>query len=378
MAGDPTRTIVFDATPLEVRHASGVTRYTHELLRALVAVPRDWRIVLASSRPLPPDLLSGTAGRLRATFPNRWLWMQAVLPPALARARPALCHFTNYLAPIRCPVPYVLTIHDLSAIRYPETQTPRNRLLVGSLLRAVARRACAIATLSEVTRRDIVEHLGVAPERVHVLGGAPCELAAPGAGADEQEILNRLGVAPPFVLAVGTIEPRKNLPRLVEAFARIRERGRPERLVLAGAAGWKYGPLLDQVARDRLQDAVVITGYLPGAELGALYRHATLLAFPSLYEGLGLPALEALAWGTPLVTSRGTAMEEFAGDAAVYVDPTDVGSIAAALERVLADSALRLTLRQRGLERARRFDWPLVAQRLAAVYDRVLAGLVGT
>jgi glycosyltransferase involved in cell wall biosynthesis len=364
--------VVIDASPLEVRHWSGVSRYTADLVRALAGRRDPWNLAIASSRRLEASLPDLGLPRIGPGFPNRWLWMQTVLPAALARSRPALCHFTNYLAPLRCPVPYVLTIYDLSLLLFPRTQTARSRLLVRSLLPVVARRAAAVLTPSRVSRRHVLARLNVAPDRVHVVYGAPSMPASPADPAACRAACERHGVRPPFILAVGTLEPRKNLPRLVQAFALLRREGRQERLVLVGQRGWKSAPLFKQLRDQQVEDVVTVTGYVPDADLPALYGAASAMAFPSLYEGFGLPALEALSCGTPLVTSRLTAMQEMAGDAACYVDPADTESIAAGLRRVLEDSGLREDLRRRGVARARRFTWADVAARTSAVYAKTL------
>jgi glycosyltransferase involved in cell wall biosynthesis len=373
IGGRDAAAVVFDATPLEVRQPSGVSRYTGELLRALAARRDPWRLRVASSRRLEAGVYAGTAGAIGPGFPNRWLWMQLMLPALLARRRPALCHFTNYLAPLACPVPYVLTIYDMSLVLYPETQTRRNRILVGSILPKLARNAKAVLVPSEVSRQHVVALLGVEPARVHMTSGAVTAHYRPVQDAsDLDRVQRRYAIRTPYVLAVGTLEPRKNLRRLILAFARLRRDGRDEHLVLTGQLGWKYDEMFAVREREHLKDVVHVIGYVAEADLPAIYSGASVLAFPSLYEGFGLPALEALACGTPVVTSRNSAMQEIAADAAVYVDAEDADSIAQGLANVLDRPELRERLRAEGLQRAARFTWPSVAERTADSYARVM------
>jgi glycosyltransferase involved in cell wall biosynthesis len=194
------------------------------------------------------------------------------------------------------------------------------------------------------------------------------------AAAEVAPILREYGVEPPYILYVGALESRKNLPRLLEAYARLRAWSPQWRLVIVGARKWKFSPIFDTVQRLALEGHVTFTGYVADEHLPALFTGADLFAFPSLYEGFGLPVLEAMACGAPVVTSNTSSLPEVAGDAALLVDPYDVEQIAQAMWLVLSQPALAAQLRAKGLARAAQFTWERTARETIAVYERVLAG----
>jgi glycosyltransferase involved in cell wall biosynthesis len=362
--------IAFDATPLEA-WSSGVARYTEQLLSALVARGDGRSYALLAGRRLSGRLPPGALEPAGPFLPNRTVWMQLVAPLALARLRPALAHFTNSLAPLAAPCPYVVTLHDMSLFLHPHTQPAKSLVLVRPLLPAIARRAAAIITVSHSARRDLLAVLRVPPAKVHVV----YEAAAPAYhalddGADLARVRARYGLHTPFALYVGTLEPRKNLETLVRAFAQV-QRGRPEQLVLAGRLGWKYHELLRLIEALGAGDAVRLLGYVPDDDLPALYNLACVLVYPSLYEGFGLPVVEAMACGTPVITSDRTSLAELGAGAALLVDPLDVEMLAARLRLVLDDADLRAELRAAGFRRAAEFSWARAAAETVAVYEGV-------
>ena len=370
-----TATVVgFDVTPLEERERTGVGRRVERLLAALVARGATHRYHALSSRPLHGALPAGVVGPVDWRFPTRWLWMQAMLPVTLSRLRPRFCHFTNGMAPLGCPCPYVLTLHDMSLFLHARTQPLKSRLLIRSLVPRVARRASAVITPTQSARADIIRVLGLPPDRVHVVSGgvdpAFRRIDTPGA---LDPVRRRYGLDRPFILSVGTLEPRKNLGRLTRAFGQLRAQGRQEELVLVGRNGWGRDEARRVADELGIATAVRTLGYVPESDLPALYALARVVAFPSLYEGFGFPIVEAMACGTPLLTSNRSAMAEVGRDAALLVDPTAVGSIADGLAALLDDQPLRDRLRGAGLRRAASLSWQTVAERTVAVYDRVLA-----
>jgi glycosyltransferase involved in cell wall biosynthesis len=295
--------------------------------------------------------------------------MQFVLPGTLARLRPDLCHFTNSIAPLRLERPYVLSLYDLSLFLHGSTQPLKSLVLIRPLIPICVTRAAAVITLTESSRRDIVNVLQVPEEKVHVVHGAAGPLFRPDVDAVDIARVRRAHALPDeFVLYVGTVEPRKNLDRLLQAFAHARHAGRTEHLVLAGQLGWKYESLLAQVERDGLRDAVHLLGYVDDCDLPALYALARVFAFPSHYEGFGLPIVESMACGTPVLTSDRPATAEVAGGAAVLVDPLDGRAMGDALTELLGDDLLRQRLRADGLARARSFSWARAAEETARVY----------
>jgi glycosyltransferase involved in cell wall biosynthesis len=285
-------------------------------------------------------------GRSRALVPARDVgWYLAALPTRARRDRVAVLHCPTQRAPVRSQVPLVVTFHDLAVLRHPETFNRWTRTYSRLALPRVARAARRLIAVSEFTRRELLELLDVPEEKVRVVPNA----VGPPFAADGD------AAAGNYVLAVSTLEPRKNLPRLVEAFQRAHLNGC--RLLVAGARGWG-GVQVDG-------DAVSWLGEVGDEELARLYRGARCVAYVSLYEGFGLPVLEAMACGAPVVAARTGAAEEVAGEAAVLVDPLDPDAIAAGLAEALDR---REELRAQGLERARAFSWADAARATVEVY----------
>jgi glycosyltransferase involved in cell wall biosynthesis len=344
----------------------GIGTYVRELVPELAAAGADLTL-FRSEWPAPgPDWLEAypaavVPGRIRTLYPRWDLTGRPPLPPSLSGQD--IVHATNHAAVP--PVPggrrLVVTVHDLAFERFPELFPRRWRWLYGAGLRAAAARAHAIVVPSQATADDLGRRGDVDPARVHVTPLA-ASLAA-GAG-DPGPTIDRLGIPRPYLLSVGTQEPRKNLPRLVRAYRRA---GPPHALVLAGQPGWRSDELEREVAAGG-PGRIVRTGTLDAADLDAVYRGADAFAYPSLYEGFGLPVLEAMARGVPVVTSNASSIPEVAGDAAVLVDPEDEAALAGALTRVLGDEALRADLGRRGRERAAGFSWAATARATLAAY----------
>jgi glycosyltransferase involved in cell wall biosynthesis len=311
-----------DVSPL-VQTRAGTARYIRGLLDRLQVDVRR---------------LSFGTSRRGSTVARDAFWY----PLALGRARGIdVLHCPSFRGPLRSRVPLVVTVHDLGILRHPEVFNRWTRAYSRLLVPRVVRNARRVIAVSEFTRRELVELLGIPEERVRVIGNAVELVFSPEGESASGE----------YVLAVGTVEPRKNLPRLAEA---TRRAGVELRVV--GARGWGSVPLA----------GVTELGEVSDEELARLYRGASVVAYPSLYEGFGIPLIEAMASGTPLVTSRGGATEEIAGGAAVLVDPLDPASIAAGIEEA---SRRRDELRAAGLERARAFSWDAVARAHEAVYE---------
>ncbi|MBI5563944.1 MAG: glycosyltransferase family 4 protein [Chloroflexi bacterium] len=368
-----TQVIGFDVTSLAMPQFSGVSWATHQLLQALLARDDDRHYVPLAHRSVNGHLPPGAAALRGQPYQRRWWWMQMIAPKVLAEMRPAFAHFTNSIAPLVSPVPMVLTIHDMSLFLYAGTQPLRSLLTVRPLIPALARRAVAIMTPSAEARRDMIRRLGLPPEKIHVIYNAPSAQYRPVTDSAELDRVRRQYELPSkFVLYVGTLEPRKNIPRLLRAFAQVRRACPEVRLIIAGQLGWKHEAVWREIEVLGLKDVVHWLGYIPGCDLPALYSLATVFAFPSLYEGFGLPVIEAMACGTPVLTSRDTALAEVAGDAAQLIDPLEVDAIATGLIRLLNDAALRDELRARGLCRAGEFSWARAAEETVKVYEQVM------
>jgi glycosyltransferase involved in cell wall biosynthesis len=280
----------------------------------------------------------------------------------------------QYTAPPLAPCPVVATIHDLSFEHLPDTFKRRSRAQLRLTVRRTARAAAHIIAPSEFTRRDIVETYGVAPARVSVVPLAAATRFAPFADAKElQRVRDVYGIAGDYILAVGSIQPRKNLARLIKAYSDLRRRRAQDKLpklVVVGKRAWLFGETLRAVEECGVTDALIFTGYAPETDLPALYCGALCFVYPSYFEGFGLPPLEAMRCGTPVVVGDRTSLPEVVGDAGLLVNPFDTESIADALARLIDDGTLRAHLRERGLARATQFDWRETARLTLEVYKR--------
>jgi glycosyltransferase involved in cell wall biosynthesis len=261
----------------------------------------------------------------------------------------------GYNTPLFCNSPFAFVIHDLSHIYCPENSSSMIRLYYATIMKRACHRAAAILTVSEFTRRQIIDWSGVLPEKVFNVGCGVDSAYQPGEAS--------YGLPYPYLLCVSNRKRHKNEFRLVEAFAKA-TLDRQIHLVFTGAA---TPDLVNEIARQQMSSRVDFVGLVSEGKLPALYRGAEALIFPSLYEGFGLPVLEAMACGTPVVTANTTALPEVAGDAALLVDPTSIEQIAAAMERIVSDASLRQELRQKGFARAARLSWASTASKVRKV-----------
>jgi glycosyltransferase involved in cell wall biosynthesis len=354
---------------------SGVGYYTENLLSNVMKLAPEHNYILFSNRDMKADWnrLGSEVVYDRHLFRVRAAWMQANLPRALREVRPDICHFTNYLAPLAGGCPYVVTIYDMTLFLTPRFHDFKKIALDRTLIPHVARRASAIITVSNSARDDIVRLLRVPREKVRVITGAVSSDFRPVRDEAQKEAVRaRYGLADvPYILYVGTIEPRKNIARLIQAFGRLKQQGLPHKLAIVGQPGWHCAPIYAEVERLGLTQDVLFTGYVPFEDLPVLYSAAESMAFPSLYEGFGLPVVEAMACGAPVVTSRSSSLMEVAGDAALLVEPRSVTEMADALERLHRQPDLREELSLRGVERAASFTWDRSARAALELYEEV-------
>jgi len=302
----------------------------------------------------------------------RILWEQTVQPFALRKERVDLLHALAFVTPLLSPCPAVVTIYDLSFLLYPESFKRFKRFYLGLFTRLSARRARRIIAISRSTKRDVIRLLGVPPEKVEVVYCGIDEAFHPLAEDQVAVFRSERGLPERFVLFVGTIEPRKNVARLIEAFSVFRFPFSDFRLVIGGAKGWFYDDVFARVEELGLEGQVVFPGYIPVSELPLWYNAAELFVYPSLYEGFGLPPLEAMACGTPVITANTSSLPEVVDSAGLTVDPLDVEGLAEAMRRVLGDEVLRREMRERGLQRAKSFSWMKTAQETVQVYQRAM------
>jgi len=302
-----------------------------------------------------------------------WHRLRLPLPIDLFMGSVDVFHSPDYLLPPLRGGKKLVTIHDLSFLRYPEGAEPSLRRYLNSAVPRSVERADLILADSESTRQDIVELLAVPMHKVEVLypgvDGAFQRVEDPGKLSQVRE---RYALDSPFLLTVGTIEPLKNLVALLEAYAELKRGNRIEhRLVIAGGLGWRYEAIFSRVSELSLDESVSFLDYVPEEHLPALYSLADVLVFPSLYEGFGLPPLEAMACGTPVVTSDSSSLPEVVGDAGLMVLADDRDALAEAIRVVLEDSVLRQRLVKRGLSRAAQFTWQATGERLLSIYQRL-------
>jgi glycosyltransferase involved in cell wall biosynthesis len=379
-----------DAIPLTEPRA-GVGHYTFELARALaLASPSDeFELAYPSTYPpvgprgddapptpeetarTPPENLSfarvavGALGRR---------WWSVGLPRYASRRGYALFHGTNYEVPLWNPCARVVTVHDLSLLLLPETHEARRVRRARARLPLMARAADACITPTESVRREVCERLRLAPSEVFAVPEAARACFRPLAFEEAGGVRRSLGVSEDFLLAVGTIEPRKNLAALVRAFeevARASPAGRLQ-LVVVGNEGWLNGPLFGGLARSPFRDRVLFTGYVSDETLRALYSSCRAFVYPSLYEGFGLPPLEAMACGAAVVASRIPSLREVTGGAALLFDPHDSDELARLLLRLLGDEGERRELSAAGLRRASEFSWERTARETLEVYGEAM------
>jgi glycosyltransferase involved in cell wall biosynthesis len=295
-------------------------------------------------------------------------WTHLVLPYQAWQTGIDVLHVPSSVMPLFSPCPTVISILDTTALAMPQHFNVWQRHYSRLLMPLSARRASMIVTISEQSKRDIVERLNVQPGKVAVTYLAASPAFQPVSGQAIAEVKQRYGLKS-FILTVGTLEPRKNLSRLLQAYAWL---NCSHQLVHVGPKGWQYDNILAQLDRLGLRERVRLLGYVPLDDLVGLYNAASLFVYPSLYEGFGLPILEAMACGCPVVTSNVSAMPEVAGEAAMLIDPYDVQAIAGAIQRVLGDPALADRMREQGFAQARRFSWERCAQETIGVYRRAL------
>jgi anaerobic magnesium-protoporphyrin IX monomethyl ester cyclase len=363
--------IAFDGTALRPGR-TGVGYYTEHLLHHLAQTAVHDELIVVSNRAI--DTTSPLPSRVRVAIPARHVprlvWMQTLAVTALREVEADVVHFTNGMLPLMSPVPTVVTIHDMSLRLYPRYHPPRRVILNRPLVDLAARRADAIIAPSESAKRDIVRLYRLDPRRVHVV----YEAAAPSfTRVHDTSVLERVraryGLGERIILYVGTIEPRKNLPTLIDAFAARRRSGElPHQLVCVGPYGWLSRGVDAQINRADVAGAIKFTGYVPFDDLPALYSLAEMFVYPSMYEGFGLPVVEAMACGVPVITGRTAALSEIGGGAIMEVDRIEPGSLGRALVALAESRDRREDLSGRGLARAASFSWQRAARESLEIY----------
>ena len=368
--------IGIDASRAGRARRTGVERYCLEIIRALLDLPQAaahrWRLYVDRVPNEVPANLPAHAEI--CVLPAQRLWTHLALRREVLSRPPDVLFVPGHVIPFVWPAtklpPAVVTVHDLGYLDYPDAHTWAQRAYLTWSTRWSTWAATRVIAISRTTATELHARLGVPADKLTVVYEAAAPLPTPSA-VDIQATRARYGLARPYALYVGTIQPRKNIARLLAAHAALTRTGDPGfDLALVGAPGWRSDALIAQAAA---QDRVHLLGYTPDADLPALLAGATCFVFPSLYEGFGLPVLEAQSLGVPVMTSHNSALPEIAGDAALLVDPTDVDAIARAMLQVSADDALRRRLIAAGYANVQRFSWTKAAAETLAVLEAAAA-----
>ena len=368
--------IGIDAHAIGARQGGNET-YIKNLILALAEIDQENQYTLYLSE-------AAAAPEWRDRYPNfavRLLPAPTPLvrvPLALAfelRRRPVDVLHVQYTAPPFCPAPVVTTIHDLAFEHLPETFTRRGKAQLRLTVRHTAKLAAHIVTVSEFSRQDIIKTYRMPPGKVTVThNGYEAYFSPQIATPDEAKtIRQKFKITGEYLLAVGSVQPRKNLVRLLRAYATLREQHAEFQLqlVIVGRKLWLYQEILREIQQQKFAPDVIVTDYVSDKDLPALYRSATALVYPSLFEGFGLPPLEAMACGTPVITSNTSSLPEVVANAAILVDPYNENDIAGAMLKIAFDEQLKLRLREQGMARARHFTWRAAAEKTLAIYRSI-------
>lgn len=358
---------------------SGIGIYTYELARRMKdqdGLEFCGNLFNFAGRNDNSQALDGITMPIRESrfFPYgiyRRIWNAVPIPyRSLFTNKADLTVFFNYIVPPRVEGAVMTAIHDLTYLRYPETMDGKNLRRIQKGIEYSIQRSSRILTISQFSKGELMELLDIPGERISVVYTAP---SLPPGSADFEECVRKWGLKRPYLLYVGTIEPRKNLVRLLKAFDLLKSReGIPHQLVLAGGRGWRDEEIMETAKAIRHSDDVIFTGYVSAEEKNTLYQNAEVFVFPSLYEGFGIPPLEAMMLGCPVVCANAASLPEAVGDAAELVDPLEVESIAGGILRMLSNQTHRTDLVERGRRHAAKFTWEESAEELTQICKEIL------
>ena len=370
--------IGIDATALPPQPV-GAGNYIIQLVRALAEANFDVQLVIFAQKKGPAliDLPEERWVEWRIVEDlspgSRLVWEQTRLPSLVRSTKIDLLHSLHYTRPLRLPCASVVTFHDMTFFLFPQLHTWARRLFFPTAMRISARQADAIITVSESTRQDAIRLLAIDPGKIFTaqLGVDPSFRTINDLG-EKSRVIAKYNLPERFILYLGTIEPRKNLPILIRAYRQLVNSGTSHKLVLVGKYGWMYEDVLDLVDELGLEDKVFFAGYVPQDDLPLVYNLASLFVYPTIYEGFGLPALEAMACGVPVITSQIASLPEIVGDAGILIPVNNVEALSEAMSRVLGDSTLREKLIKDGQLRSTKFSWDRTAQLTWQVYMQVM------
>ncbi len=375
-AKQPQPCIAIDYTPA-YEQSAGIGRYVRELVNALSLLDEEtqYRLFVAGTKQHitpPADNFSCRTTRITPKWLARvWHRLQVPLPVTTFTGQIDLFHATDFVLP-PTSAHTLLTVHDLSYVRVPDAASPRLKQYLDRVVPRSVKKADHILADSQATKDDLIAIYDTPADKITVLlSGVDSRFQV--MDAQYVTLQNRYNLPPgPFLLSVGTIQPRKNYTRLIYALHRLRQQGFDLDLVIAGGKGWLDGPMYQAIDATNQRSRIHLIGFVDDDDLLALYNLAYGFVFPSLYEGFGLPVLESMACGTPVLTSSVSSLPEVAGDAAIIVDPYDLDELTNGLRQLVDDATLRQTLIKRGLERVKQFTWGRAARQLQAVYRMML------
>jgi len=356
--------IGIDASRAVAALPTGTELYSQQLIRALIDSAPDRRFRLYFNQPPAADLFKADHVEIRTiSFPR--LWTHARLSLEMALHRPDALFVPAHVLPIVRPRKSVVTVHDLGYVHFPNSHTRFQRWYLDVSTRWNARTATRLIADSQATKDDLIRHYETPADKIVVAyPGLDPSVRRVEDTAQIETVKSKYGIDGDYLLTLGTLQPRKNLARLIKAYSRTKA---APKLVIAGKKGWLYDSLFKQVERLNLTERVIFPGYVAGIDKAALMSGATALVFPSLYEGFGFPVVEAMACGTPAVCSNTSSLKEVAGDAALLVNPTDTDDIAAAIQYITSNAELRHTLVESGYAQIGKFTWDACARTVVEV-----------
>lgn len=357
------------------KRKTGIGYYTYYLIRGLSKIDKGNKYYLFSSKKFTLKLTGDNFTINFSSFPGylHAFWEQFWLPFEAFKYKVQLLHSPNYSIPLLFSGPTIITIHDLSVCLFAQTHPWLRRLKHNLLLSPLIKRASKIITVSENSKKDVKKLFGIPEEKIAVIYHGVSSDFHPISDQNYLESIRRKYNLPHyFILYVGTLEPRKNIPTLLKAFSLLRNKKNVKhKLVIVGKKGWQYKEIFDALEKLNLKNDVVFTGYLPEEDLPAIYNLADLFTYPSLYEGFGLPPLEAMACGCPVITSNTSSLPEVTGNAALLVNPHSRREIYEGMDAILSNHKLRNRFIEDGIEQSRKFSWEETARRTLKVYEGV-------
>ena len=354
---------------------AGNESYATNLIEALAQIDKtnDYTLYVTKTEAVERFHRRWPNFEVRQTVPHTPLIRIPLVLSAELRKRPVDVLHVQFTAPPASPCPVVVSIHDLSFEHLPQTFTRRSRTQLRLTVRYSARVAARVIVPTHYGKNDLSTTYKIPLEKIEVIPLAAGRTFSPASEKDVQRVRQTYVIQDEYILSVGSIQPRKNLPRLIAAFARLRStwsNGKLPKLVLVGKQAWLYDETIRAIESAGIEDSVILTGYVPAADLPALYTGATCFVYPSYFEGFGLPPLEAMRCGTPVITGNTTSLPEVVGDAALTVDPFSVEALESGIKKLLINPDLRATLRVKGLAQAEKFNWQDTARETLAVYQR--------